>query len=82
MAISFTIPIPTWLWVILLVWGFIWKGLGLWNSARGKQIYWFVAILILNTVGVLPIIYLLFFKPKPWIKTIKAKVRKNKEKKK
>jgi hypothetical protein len=45
----------------LLVWSLFWKGLALWRSARNGQKYWFVAILVVNTVGILEIIYLLFF---------------------
>lgn len=44
---------------ILAVWELIWKGLALWRAARLRQSVWFLAILIINTVGILPIIYLL-----------------------
>jgi uncharacterized membrane protein YiaA len=47
--------------LLLVVWELIWKGIGLWKSARNKNLGWFIAILILNTVGILPIIYILFF---------------------
>ena len=47
-----------WFWP-LIIWSFFWKGLGLWASARNKQPWWFVAMLVLNTIGILPIIYLL-----------------------
>ncbi len=56
-----------WIMLMLLpivIWELVWKGLGLWHSARYKQKAWFVAILIFNTVGLLPIIYLLWFRPK------------------
>ena len=48
-------------WVILLVvvWSVIWKGLALWRAARLSQRAWFVGILIINTLGILEIIYLL-----------------------
>ena len=48
--------------VVLLVWSLIWKGVGLWFAARNYQKAWFVAILVLNTAGILEIIYLLFFR--------------------
>jgi hypothetical protein len=50
------------LWLILVIatWSLIWKGIALWKSARRKQKVWFVVLLILNTGGILPIIYLLF----------------------
>ena len=59
--------IPTWLFVLLIVlviWDTIWKGIGLWKSGRHNQMAWFVCILIINSVGILPIVYLLFFQPK------------------
>ena len=51
------------LWILLVVaaWSLIWKGIALWKCARRKQKVWFVALLILNTGGILPIIYLLFY---------------------
>lgn len=46
---------------LLVLWEVVWKGIGLWHAARNSQKYWFVAILILNTVGILPILYLYVF---------------------
>lgn len=51
------------LWVFA-VWSLFWKGLSLWKSARNKQKYWFVALLILNTAGILDIVYIAFFQRK------------------
>ena len=48
--------------IALLIWGLFWKGLALWNSARNTQKYWFVALLVVNTVGILEIIYLFLFR--------------------
>jgi hypothetical protein len=39
------------------------KGFALWHSAKNEQKGWFIATLILNTMGLLPIIYLIWFKP-------------------
>jgi hypothetical protein len=50
--------------MLLALWELLWKGLALYTSARKDQKYWFVALLFLNTVGVLPILYLMFFKKK------------------
>ncbi len=49
------------LFIILLAWSLIWKGIALWKCGRNNQLYWFVALLIINTLGILEIIYLLFF---------------------
>jgi len=47
--------------IIIAIWDIIWKGIGMWKSARSRQLAWFVIMFILNTVGILPIIYLLYF---------------------
>ena len=46
---------------ILAVWELVWKGMGLWRAARNSQSGWFVAMLLLNTLGLLPILYLHVF---------------------
>ncbi len=50
--------------IVLAIWEIILKGLAAWKAARNGHKAWFWAILILNTVGILPIIYLLFFSKK------------------
>ncbi|MDX9913747.1 MAG: DUF5652 family protein [Candidatus Moranbacteria bacterium] len=50
------------IWLIpLLIWELVWKGIALWKAAKNNQLNWFTALLILNTVGILPIIYIQFF---------------------
>jgi len=44
--------------VILSVWEMIWKGLGLWRAGHRDDRNWFIAMLVINTVGILPIVYL------------------------
>mgnify|MGYP001612075861 CR=1 FL=1 len=46
---------------LLMLWSFLWKGLGLWNSAKNGDMYWFIAILVLNTAGVVEIFYLFVY---------------------
>ena len=45
---------------LVIAWTLVWKGLALWKSAGLRQKYWFLAILLINTLGILEIIYLLF----------------------
>lgn len=45
----------------LVVWSVFWKGKALWHAARNSQKYWFVALLVINTLGILEIVYLSFF---------------------
>lgn len=63
--------------IFLLIWTVIWQGLGLWRSARSGQKKWFIAMLIVNSAGILPIVFLLFFwKDRKEIKFLK-KLRKS-----
>ena len=43
----------------ILAWSLAWKGVALWKASGLRQKYWFVAILVVNTLGLLEIIYLL-----------------------
>ena len=52
---------PVWAIVILIIWIYIWKGLALWKSARLSQPIWFVILFVVNTVGILEILYIFLF---------------------
>ncbi len=47
---------------VAVIWETVWKGLGLWKAAQCQQRNWFIVILIVNSMGLLPIIYLIWFK--------------------
>jgi divalent metal cation (Fe/Co/Zn/Cd) transporter len=44
----------------LALWEMVCKGLALWKAARNGATAWYVIILIINTIGILPIIYYFF----------------------
>jgi len=50
--------------LLVVLWSLFWKGMALWRSARQNQRNWFVALLVINTLGILEIIYLAFFAKK------------------
>ncbi len=55
-------------WVITLIvlWTLPWKGVALWKSARLQQKWWFIALLLFQTLGLLEILYIFVFsKSKP-----------------
>lgn len=58
---------PT-LMVVAILWDLIWKGLGMWAAARNNQKGWFIVILIVNSLGIVPIVYLAFFQGKKKVK--------------
>ena len=48
--------------VILFLWEVVLKLLAMWKAAQRKELLWFVLIAIFNTVGVLPLLYLILSK--------------------
>jgi len=44
-----------------ILWMLIWKGVALWKAGRNYQKTWFVVLYISQTLGVLEIIYIIFF---------------------
>jgi hypothetical protein len=48
---------------VLGTWSLIWKGFALWRAARDESKVWFVILLLVNTLGVLEIVYLFAISP-------------------
>jgi len=44
--------------MLFVLWSLFWKGLALWHAGRHAQPWWFVILLVVNTLGILEIIYL------------------------
>jgi len=51
--------------VVGIVWTIAIKGYALWHAARRGQKKWFIAILIVNSLGILELVYLLRFRSSP-----------------
>jgi len=49
-----------WQMVPLLLWSLTWKGIALWYAAKRDEKVWFGVLLILNTMGIVEILYLVF----------------------
>jgi hypothetical protein len=52
------------------------RGIALYKSAQRSQTYWFVALLVINSVGILPLIYLLLNKDLAFLTAGKSAVKK------
>ena len=48
---------------ILLVslWTIPWKGVALWKASRNNQLGWFIALMLVNSLAVLEIVYIFYF---------------------
>lgn len=69
-----------------VIWEMVWKGFALWRAGRRNEPAWFFIMFILNTLGILPIVYLIITNnkkesPKPVEKkSVKKKVVSKKKK--
>jgi methionyl-tRNA synthetase len=49
--------------IVVALWTVAIKGYALWHAARGGQKGWFIALLVINTIGILEVVYLIWFRP-------------------
>ncbi|MBP8599650.1 hypothetical protein KBI31_00170 [Patescibacteria group bacterium] len=56
-----TINANPYLGLLVTSWALVWKGIALWKSARHNQKWWFIALLVINTLGLLEILYIFVF---------------------
>ncbi|MDP3729700.1 MAG: DUF5652 family protein [bacterium] len=47
--------------MVMLVWVLPWKGAALWIAAKKTDKWWFIALLIINTLAILDILYIYIF---------------------
>ncbi|XOB40542.1 MAG: DUF5652 family protein [Candidatus Nealsonbacteria bacterium] len=47
--------------LLIILWTIPWKAVALWRASKNNHRKWFVALLVLNTLAVLEIIYIFFF---------------------
>lgn len=70
---------------LIILWEAVWKMIALWKSARNNHLIWFILVAVINSAGILPILYIFLFskidietkpkgKTKP--KRIKPKLKK------
>jgi len=70
-TIASQIGISVILLVAIFIWEMVWKLIALWKSAKNNSPVWFIVLALINTVGILPILYIFIF----------SKLKKNSNKK-
>lgn len=50
--------------LVLVLWTLYWKFQALWYAAKHDHKWWFIAMMVINTVGILEILYLYVFSKK------------------
>ena len=44
--------------VLLALWDLAWKAVAMWEAAKERDKLWFVLLLLINSIGIVPILYL------------------------
>lgn len=47
--------------LLMVLWVLPWKGVALWKASKNNHKKWFIALLILNTLAILEIVYIFWF---------------------
>ncbi|MDP2944249.1 MAG: DUF5652 family protein [bacterium] len=50
-----------WIVFLIVLWVLPWKGVALWRAAKNNSKGWFIALLLLNTLAILEILYIFIF---------------------
>lgn len=50
--------------VILALWEGVWKLIAMWKAGRNNHLAWFICIALINTIGILPIVYIFIHRKK------------------
>ena len=72
----------TWMGAFLLpiiLWSLAWKGWALWKAAKRDSKVWFVVLLLVNTAGILDILYIFLFSGTDAKKEVKKLVKRAKK---
>ena len=67
MVLNFFADLPAWFYVLIIVlavWDLVLRLVALWQAGHNNQLAWIICLGIFNTVGILPIIYLLISRNK------------------
>jgi methionyl-tRNA synthetase len=58
---SAQLGIAIWILVVIVIWSIVWKLIALWKAARKHHVVWFIVLALVNTVGILEILYFYIF---------------------
>lgn len=59
-----TSPIFFGMIIFIAVWDGVWKLIAMWRACKNDSIVWYIVLAVLNTAGILPILYIYVFSKK------------------
>ncbi len=54
----------SWVILLLILWVLPWKAAALWKAVKNNHKGWFIALLLLNTLAILELLYIFIFSKK------------------
>lgn len=66
-----------WLVILIFIIDYVLKAIALWIAARKGSKVWFVLLLLLNTLGILPLFYIFYFSKQDKPKSPQQDIAKN-----
>jgi hypothetical protein len=60
-TLGISIQLALFVFAVISIWSLVWKGLALWKSSKKEHKIWFVVLLVVNTIGILEILYIYIF---------------------
>jgi hypothetical protein len=67
--------------VFIMIWSNVWKFIALWKAGRKNSLSWFIILALVNTVGILEILYIFVFSKMKTVESEKPVGTKPKRKK-
>lgn len=73
-------PFVGFMLIPVIAWTLFWKGWALWKAVKADSKPWFVALLVINTMGILEILYIFLFSKQKYesVKVVKSSKKKSK----
>jgi len=62
--LSSLIGFPLVLFISIMIWSLVWKYIALWKAGRNNSLVWFIVFALINTAGILEILYIFVFSKK------------------
>jgi len=56
--------------ILIIAWTLPWKGVALWKAARHNDKWWFIALLVINTLALFEILYIFIFSKRKNLKSL------------
>ena len=75
-----SVALVTFAVAVLVIWTLVWKGLALWKCVKKNHFIWFIVLLVVNTLGILEILYIYLFSEFDKKKSLKKEKSSKKKK--